>query len=37
MVDRNGATYCGIKEMFAVEWVASKGVSCQIHLKNYVN
>ena len=37
MVDKKGASYCGIKEVFSLQFMASTGVSCQMCLKNYIN
>ena len=37
MVDKNGAKYCAITEVFGVHFLSSKVVSCQLHYKNDVN
>ena len=37
MVDENGANYCAIRNVFGLEFVKSKVVSCQMHYKNDVN
>ena len=37
MVDENGANYCAIKQMFGLNFVTSKMVSCQMHYRHDVN
>ena len=37
VVDKNGANYCAIKEVFGVYFMTSKVVSCQMHFKNDAN
>ena len=34
MVGKNGSNYYGIKEVFGLEFMAFKVVSCQMHFKN---
>ena len=36
MVDENGANYCAIKQVFGLDFVMSKVVSCQMHCKHDV-
>ena len=36
MVMENGATYCAIKQVFGLDFLTSKMVSCQMHYKNNV-
>ena len=31
MVDENGANYCTLKQVFGIDFVTSKVVSCQMH------
>ena len=37
MFDKKSANCCGIKEVFRLEFMASKVVSCQMYFKNDVN
>ena len=37
MVNENGTNYCMIKQLFGVNFMTSKVVSCQMHYKNDVS
>ena len=37
MVDENGVNYCATRNVFQLDFVLSKVVSCQMYYKNDVN
>ena len=37
MVDKNGVNYCTIRQVFGLNFMTSKMVSCQMHYKNDIN
>ena len=37
MINENGSNYCAIRQVFGVNFITSKMVSCQMHYKNNIN